>query len=90
MESRGTYLVNNATSTSVTSFVATVHGTWLVHKPQKTDLPAGSTSTGEVPCSSEAGAGGCDGGPPDPVCEADALMVGCQGQCKARKRDLDD
>ena len=89
-EDRVTYLEKGETSTSVTSFIATVHDTWLVHKPQKTDLPAGSISTGSAACGSEASIGGCDGGPPDPVCKEEGLMTACQGQCQPRKGDGDD
>ncbi|KAB5583306.1 hypothetical protein GE09DRAFT_296305 [Coniochaeta sp. 2T2.1] len=62
-EQRVTYLETDLTTTSFTTYTGiSVHDTWVIHRPQATDLPAGSKSTDDVPCGEEET---CAGGPPD-------------------------
>ncbi|KAB5566622.1 hypothetical protein GE09DRAFT_742291 [Coniochaeta sp. 2T2.1] len=82
-EQRITYLESDLTTTSFTTYTGiTVHDTWVIHRPEATDLPAGSRSTDDVPCGEEET---CAGGPPDPLCD-NGLVAACQGQCQPRPR----
>ncbi|KAK3313270.1 hypothetical protein B0H66DRAFT_389492 [Apodospora peruviana] len=80
---------NGDTSTSVTSFVATVPETWVVSRPSSTPrkagaqpLPAG-TKEGGLPCGGgcSSSSSGRPSGGEDPLCEATGMRTGCQGQC---------
>ncbi|KAK3384978.1 hypothetical protein B0H63DRAFT_449073 [Podospora didyma] len=87
-EDRTTYSNGGGSSTSITSFVATVPETWVVSQPRRTDTPAGTRpddlqceNTCAPPVADDHGGDG-DG---DPVCVERGLHTGCQGQCAQRE-----
>lgn len=80
---------DSAPSTSVSTAVITVPSTWIVARPQATDLAAG-TSADALPCDDNnncATTKAQAAAAADPRCDALGLETGCQGQCEERDDD---
>lgn len=93
LEDRYTYS-DGRTTTSVTSYVATVPETWVVSKPTAAAKPLLGGGGARLSCeeTKEKGAGGGGGCPSSaqqehPQCQAAGLKTGCQGQCVRHEED---
>jgi hypothetical protein len=73
---------DGSSSTSFSSGTYTVPSTWVVSKPQASDLASG-TSMGSLPCDSCP----AQSWVPDSQCVAKGLDTACQGQCQQRYGD---